>query len=157
MPRKMGIHRLYSSNPEPEYVSEVATEEELLEFCNKVREAGGANVLEALLPSEVNMPSACLIANALNFGCSVRGFYKEGDKDNFHPDGDGSYLWGMYFPRNMTDEAIEKVAAAVDCRIDRGWDGERVMVLPKHIGNAAAAFDSGDAFQEYRVTEDLDA
>jgi hypothetical protein len=39
-----------------------ATLQETLDFANKVREAGGADALDALMPSSPQEPGACLIA-----------------------------------------------------------------------------------------------
>lgn len=54
-------------------MSERATFDELLEFANKVREAGGGNPLDALMPAVPEDPSQCLIAKNLNFNCQVDG------------------------------------------------------------------------------------
>jgi hypothetical protein len=62
-----------SNRPQFTYAPiEFATEAELLEFANKIREAGGANPLDALMPSTPSDSKACLIAQALNFSCVVR-------------------------------------------------------------------------------------
>lgn len=50
---------------------EPASIEKVLEFCNAVREAGGANPLDALLPSVPAESDSCLIARNLNFSCTV--------------------------------------------------------------------------------------
>ena len=107
-----------------------ATEEEVLDFANRVREAGGANALEALLPSEPGNPESCLIANALNFGCSV-------DAVGASEEHDGESEWVMFLPANMPDEAREKIAATTGCTLD----GNGNLELPRLIGNAAHAFD----------------
>lgn len=96
-----------------------ATEEEVIEFANKIRKAGGANILDTLMPSQVSNTRHCLIANALNFSCRVITVYKlEG----------GQFKWNMILPSNLE--------LSIDC--------ERIgnaIVLPQHIGNAAHAFD----------------
>lgn len=125
----------------------VATEQELLDFANAIRKAGGANVIEALLPSKTSDPKSCLIANALNFSCYV----------DAGPDtklfASGQYRWFMYLPENMSIERARDIAKAVPGirlrHIDDGFGTSLAFSLPEHIGNAAAAFDSGDAFQEY--------
>lgn len=113
----------------------VATEEELLEFCNKVRQAGGANVLEALLPSVQQSSYSCLIANALNFGCSVSP-YMNG-------------IWLMRFPENISASQRKAISEATGLDVRPGVGKSWVMELPEHIGNAAKAFDWGLAFTEY--------
>lgn len=111
---------------------EYATEEELLEFANKVRKAGGANALDALMPSDVGIPESCLIANALNFDCRV-----EGVEDCQ----DGSHLWGMFpdVPDGLVWELARKLAEETGCRLTPAEDG---IILPARIGNAADAFDN---------------
>lgn len=47
------------------------TEQETLDFCNKVREAGGADPIDAFFPSVIGDPNSCLIANGLNFDCYI--------------------------------------------------------------------------------------
>jgi hypothetical protein len=50
---------------------ERASLEELKEFANTVREAGGGNPLDALMPAVPQDVSRCLIARNLNFNCTV--------------------------------------------------------------------------------------
>lgn len=120
----------------------VATEEELLRFANVVRQAGGANPIEALLPSRPEKPSECLIANALNFSCSVnRGAL------GYHDDS-YEFVWYMEFPYNMDEDRIREIAKGAHCRVRRPGS-QLVMQLPRHIGNAAWAFDRRLAFQDY--------
>ena len=149
-----------------ESVRSVATEEELLDFANKIRAAGGANVLEALLPSTPQDPHACLIANALNFGCRV--------------DGLNSDQWHMELPGSFDFAKAKAIADSVECKVAyvaSRYDEEKafwrsvyealdappasdaedwaedydgfVILLPEHIGNAAAAFDDGSAFVDF--------
>ncbi len=54
-------------------MAERASFEELLDFANKVRAAGGGNPLDALMPAVPEDPSQCLIAKNLNFNCVVDG------------------------------------------------------------------------------------
>lgn len=137
MPERLPLN-LYNNSHHPVEV-DVATEAELLEFANKVREAGGANILEALLPSKKGMPSTCLIANALNFSCQVKGYHD----NNRERHEDGSYLWGMFLPPNMTGAEGRKIADKLDLRYRRH---KHMIELPIHIGNAAQAFDAGLRF-----------
>lgn len=128
---------------------EYATEQELLDFANKIREAGGADVLEALMPSKPGDAEACLIANALNFGCSVRPV--RGHLPTYE---DGSSPWVMEIGGD--EDKLRELGEALDLPIvtitrsrfnystylDEYYDVD-VLALPKHIGNAAEAFDSG--------------
>lgn len=116
---------------------EVATEEELLEFANAIRAAGGADVLEALLPSVPKRAGQCLIANALNFSCEVRGL---GSETTTFDDG-VSYRWGMFLPHNITSAQLVELRKCLDDTF--------YLTLPKHVGNAAEAFDTGVAFTQY--------
>jgi hypothetical protein len=124
--------------------AEVATEEELLEFANKVRKAGGADVIEALLPSLKGAQSKCLIANALNFSCRVHGY----DRWSRWEDGSKEYRWCMELPENMDVERAEKIASEVGLEYDEEY---HCFPLPRHIGNAAYAFDLGRAFHDYAI------
>lgn len=128
-----------------------AGRDELLAYANRIREAGGANALDALLPSKPGQAHACLIANALNFGCEVRPIF---GRD--YPD--GSQPWAM---RTADDDTTRRLAKRVNGRTlwvwFDGWemtttgpsaeyedeyDRFLVLLLPKRIGNAADAFDN---------------
>lgn len=132
----------------------IATEEELLEFANSVRMAGGADIIGALLPSTPRAPGSCLIANALNFSCEVNT--SGSVEDTF---ASGAYHWYMFLPANMTTKRAHEIADLVPgVRVRRVHkSGERdlpaylALSLPEHIGNAALAFDEGTAFDNYRI------
>jgi hypothetical protein len=116
---------------------ERASFEELLEFANKVREAGGGNPLDALMPSVPEDPTACLIARNLNFNCSVAG-------------ADYGFLESLNLPLDdqwvmiVHDEDLaRKIAEAIGTtygwnKEDRDWQ----IILPKEIGRVASEFDS---------------
>lgn len=127
---------------------EVATEEELLEFANAIRAAGGADVLEALLPSVPKRAGQCLIANALNFSCEVRGL-GSGSTTTF--DDGVSYRWGMFLPHNITSAQLDALdGLEIDgVELRKCLDDTFYLTLPKHVGNAAEAFDTGVAFTQY--------
>lgn len=128
-----------------------ATEEELLAFCNLVREAGFADTLDGLLPSKTGDPSTCLIANALNFKCRVF-------PESSHPDDRTSSLWMMHLPDDTSAELYHKVLDVVGTE-HLLTDSDRLykcVPLPLLIGNCARAFDAGEAFQEY-AQEPIDA
>lgn len=114
-----------------------ATEDELLAFANKIRKAGGADALSALMPSVASSPSACLIANALNFGCSVDGGTV--GLDNIIKGPRGENRWVMHLSNDMPQRIVKKIANAVDCPLGQR---EHTILLPWHIGNAAHAFDN---------------
>jgi len=138
-----------------------ATEEELLEFANKMREAGDAKPLEALMPSVPQDEKSCLIANAVNFRSTVLPV--EGGK---WPD--GTDLWVM-IPERVGKERLAKIAEAVGCPLIEVWTPKtggwlqverpneedlnwfkmrtiEVIRLPKDIGLAANAFDQGEGW-----------
>jgi hypothetical protein len=114
-------------------VAAVATEQELLDFCNRLRRIGGADLLPALAPGRTGDAESCLIARGLNFGCTV--------------DGKGDDLWEMETYQSFTDEQVEAITALMG---DDPYSGDydcHCWTLPKHIGNAAEAFDRGLRFQ----------
>lgn len=126
---------------------EYATEDELLDFANKIRAAGGANALDALLPSDPQKPDSCLIATSLNFGCHVvaSGEVFGGSLD---VEGRDEYAWAMRLPSCFSVEESETLASAVGCEYDSFY---RKLILPRHIGNAARAFDLGKGWtRKYR-------
>lgn len=102
-----------------------ATEEEVLAFARKLREAGDGPPLDALVPSKRASAQSCLIANALNFKASV--FPMAG-------------VWVM--SPELSDEDILVLANAVGCKTMPAGN-QLVLVLPEKIGNAARAFDMG--------------
>jgi hypothetical protein len=132
-----------------------ATEEQMLEFANVVRAAGGANALEAFFPSEPENPKACLIANALNFKTSVQPLWSR-----------EHYSWMMVFPKNMAKAKVEAIAKAIQSlgyddvsyAFDHLVDGEqrKIIRLPKVIGNTADAFDNATRgwVTKYRIKEE---
>lgn len=117
-----------------------ASIEEVLEFANNVRKAGGGQLIDGLFPSIPQEPTYCLIANALNFDCEVNlsdGVWtmdiddnklgaEIGQKMNLTYD-DGSYV------DYVDDETGEEV-------ID--YEGFCSIELPHEIGIVAGAFDS---------------
>jgi hypothetical protein len=120
----------------------VATEAELLDFCNKMRAAGDADPIGSLLPSSPGNAYECLVANACNFNSTVR---PSGVRD----EDTGALNWIMYFPYNMETEHVERIAASVGCETSTHEYNGTTMRLPEHIGNAAHAFDLGLAFTDY--------
>lgn len=138
--------RKYNGKPIP-----YCTEEELLEFANKIRNAGGANIIEAFMPSVVGEPESCLIANALNFSCSVNPVHPHLPNGEFP-------AWHMMFPYRTTCDEVELIAETVGCKCPPGyWGGviDDTIILPREIGNAAQAFDEGIGWTtKYAIPED---
>lgn len=132
---------------------EVATPEELLAFANRVREAGGADVLEGLLPSRPGAAHICLLANALNFSSEIF-------PTNDPPPEGGRCHWVMRLPYETTQAQAKKIAKAVGSKLhhnkrshDFHWTSFEPLYwveLPAEIGNAADAFDAGLAFTDLR-------
>lgn len=127
----------------------VATEDELLEFANRIRSAGGGDIIDGLLPSIPGEPEACLIANALNFSCEV-------SVTDEPMTAEGGHVWYMSFTGVDHDkaQAIADVAEA-ELHVD-SFSGTYAVHLPEHIGNAADAFDAEAAFTNYHVERDDD-
>lgn len=139
----------YTTIPDGDYP--VATEEELLEFANKLREAGQADVLEALIPSKPEDPTMCLLAQALNFSCLVNvtdEVVKAADPSN--PEG-FRYTWRMVLPPGTSFEVAERLSKAVGVPLTNDYllGAYALAPLPAHIGNAADAFDLGLAFSDF--------
>lgn len=137
----------------------IATESELLEFANSVRRVGGADILEALLPSIPSDSLHCLIANALNFSCVVRGVHPRRYYES------GCPQWAM-IPHQQTNglsknDLAQEIADALG--LETIWNThdsqepathlqdffELQVILPETIGNAALAFDQRVAFQDF--------
>lgn len=120
-------------------------EQELLDIANKIRAAGSAEALEAFFPSEQGQAHACLIANALNFGCKVGGYPSVWDEKEQRytatpKNEDGSDMWTMEVPT---------AALAKRLATELGWEVVNLpgyrnhIVLPERVGNTAHAFDEG--------------
>lgn len=113
---------------------ERATLQETLDFANKVREAGGADALDALMPSSPQEPGSCLIANALNFSCEISG--AEGTF--------GKNRWAMFLEGAKAIEQARKIGKALDLKIrvyeEDSFDGAQIL-LPLEIGQVADDFD----------------
>lgn len=125
-----------------------ASNEELLKFANAVREAGGANPLEALMPAVPQESEQCLIALNLNFDCKVEGTSDQAEELGLEEFGEAfedtssSNGWSMYIggPR------AKKIARAIRKKlglkfVEREESTEIEIPLPPEIGQAAADFD----------------
>jgi hypothetical protein len=144
-------------------MSERASLEEVLEFANKVREAGGGNPLDALMPAIPEDPSACLIAKNLNFKCRVET--DEADQwimvvDSPELAGKIASTLGLDFYTQTVWEYEGRFyhtrhGGYVETKVERP-----VIVLPERIGQVASDFDEwGNALWydhisgEYRIDE----
>jgi len=121
--------------------------EELFEFANKVRAAGGGNPIDALMPAVPEDPTKCLIARNLNFNCAV-----DGTKDD---------RWKM----SLDDEAVrDRIAEALDLEVcDEYGEAEDEttlefsVILPESIGQVASDFDEAGTMYRNIVTIGEDA
>lgn len=137
---------------------EMATEQEVLEFCNAVRKAGGGSAIQGLFPSIPQKTTQCLIAKGLNFGCAV-GPYEGGME---HPDAPLANMesedvrgaagldeapWVVEFD----DPAVaRRVATELD--LFGGYAGANGMVvLPDRIAAVASTFDDAADGEEDAV------
>lgn len=122
---------------------ERASLEELREFCNTVRNAGGANPLDALLNAVPEEPNECLIARNLNFSCEVNGVSGNGySKEVLDRLGVDSSPWAMI----VTDEGLaKKISSAIDSEyktVESALDEFSYQILlPSKIGEVASQFD----------------
>lgn len=123
------------------------SEEEVLDFCNRVREAGGTDVLEALLPGDAGLGESCLIAKNLNFSCNIRpGRIPEGH-DNIDN-------WVMIIKE---EDIAKKISSAMDMEIighetSGFWPGYRLS-LPSEIAEVARNFDNLHDEVTYSISE----
>lgn len=138
-----------------------ASNDEILEFCNKVREAGGGKPLDALLPGVPEDAHSCLIANNLNFQCRVGGLEGRGVTDEDQAlirrvEGEGGRWWMTL----ENEEVRDRIAEALDLeKVDTGYYWENPyysVLLPKKIGNVAWNFDQAnqDFFYSYQKVLD---
>lgn len=125
-------------------MSNRATLDELFEFANKVREAGGGNPLDALMPAVPEDMSQCLIAKNLNFNCGV---------NSHRTSADGSPVRLRWHMSVADEETRDKIAEALGLEKYDGYEesedelGDYLalpygVVLPERIGQVAKDFDS---------------
>jgi hypothetical protein len=129
-----------------------ASLEETLEFCNKVREAGGAQPLDALCPAVPQAPSECLVARNLNFSCTVHGGDLRSSFERSAPEmykrlgtlgyESGDFVWVM----GVKDADVRnRIAESMQLPLH----GDTI-VLPAKIGAVAQAFDDALEIEEKR-------
>lgn len=124
-----------------------ATIGELREFCNIVRKAGGANVLDALLPAIPQDSSSCLIARNLNFSCQVEpcgetiaNLIPAKIKKKFN-----LYRHNPWMMVLHDEDLAERIASAIgSCVVEISLSTNNTtynIPLPYKISNCAEAFD----------------
>lgn len=116
---------------------EYASEEEVLAYVNRVREVGGGDILDALLPSEPGNANACLIARGLNFSCEVWPIYDRRNNGEW-------WGWRMEVDASIADKLIEDSELGLEYQDDirNVTYGNLIhLILPRRIGAAAQAFD----------------
>lgn len=112
-------------------MSERASLDEVLEFANRVREAGAGNPLTALMPAVPTASSQCLVAKNLNFNCRVAA------------DADTDEAWFM----EVADEGLAReIGKQLNLNVYKAgatWAGvgEWRITLPEAIGSVASDFD----------------
>lgn len=116
-----------------------ATPDEVLAFCNKVRELGHAALIDKLEPGVPKDLDSCLIARNLNFECRVQGY--------------GAY-WSMYSFQPVLMEIGKALGLETRPLPPIGQFGPQEatmyrMALPPEIRAAAIAFDRGKFPIEY--------
>lgn len=132
-------------------VTEVATIEEVTEFCNKVRVAGGANAIDSLMPGIPANSNSCLIAKNLNFNCEVEQDLNnwDGQFDKLGYDEEES-VWTMTIRGSNAVDIGKKIEKNVEDIVlysyeEHEYGGceykEAVLVIPAKIGRVANAFD----------------
>lgn len=150
-----------------------ASMKEVLEFCTKVREAGGGNPLEALMPGIPEDAKSCLIARNLNFECIVGCLYAE----NGETVSDVNAIRtaneerarkhsGAWFMTLEDKETRDRIAASLELQSVNLFCRKRFpsdpkthfysVLLPLEIGNVAANFDSVGAMLENERESELD-
>lgn len=107
-----------------EAIANRASVREVIEFANKVRKAGGGDIINSLMPSCPEDQNSCLIANALNFDCEIVPQNKE---------------WHMVV---HDPEIGENIAKELDLPYYFISETSVSITLPKEIGYVAKAFDS---------------
>jgi hypothetical protein len=136
-------------------MAERATLQELLDFANKVREAGGGNPISALMPAVPEDETQCLIAKNLNFNCVVDGGLSdrdelvEGRKQNVDE-------WMMTVDDKDVRDRIA-TALGLDSVDYTEWDSDKVqygIILPPEISQIAVDFDRWHYAVDFEYPDD---
>lgn len=111
------------------------SQEQVLEFCNKIRKAGGADVLPSLLPGIPMNSNGCLIANNLNFDCSIG---PSGISNDF-----GNWVMTIEGDRHIeiSNKISEELNMPIACREDSDFSQSTTLKLPYELGEIAYQFD----------------
>ena len=114
-------------------MTKCASPEELLEFINKVREAGGSYPLEALMPGVPLDGTNCLLARNLDFNCAVYNTNTEQDQ----------VIWCMWFGNEALRDRIAEKLNLGKTNLSQGSLDNIIfgVILPPEIGLVAEYFD----------------
>lgn len=123
----------------------VATIAELTDFANKVREAGGGNPLDALMPAVPEDQEQCLIAKNLNFNCEVN---TEGPG--------GSWIMVLAGDMETRDKIAEKLGLKKYDWEQNPGELQYSVILPAAIGRVADEFDNWAEACTYEEYWDID-
>jgi hypothetical protein len=144
---------------------------EVLDFCNRVRAAGGAKALDALMPGVPSDSSSCLIARNLNFQCEVQPCHSHISKKNQPVAAAYSDNEAMWFMRVEDEKTRHRIARELDLPLmqfqgtpclkpsDEAGGAAvwkfvgppyEAILLPREIGRTAAAFDA-DQYDELQA------
>lgn len=149
-------HRMILSFGGGGHTTDVATEEELLDFANQVRAAAGADLLEALLPGRISRANSCLVATNLNFKCSVETYrprQRAAAGAIIERWRSGAWKWVMYpYSPQVAFELSQKLDLELVATPNKFGGGvSQGVLLPEPIGNAARAFDMHAAFTNLQI------
>jgi hypothetical protein len=110
--------------------------QDLLKFCNEVREAAGVeqvDVLDALFPAVPQDKNTCIVALNLNFNCMVYNYDLYNVPWEEQP-------WGMFIEdAEIRDRIAEKLG--LEIMQDEGYQDRIGIVLPDWVGRIAFDFD----------------
>lgn len=100
-------------------------ESEVLDFCNKVREIGGADILDSLLPGTPGQKNTCLIARNLNFNCRIMPLGSHNDP----------YSW-------VIEISDSNIATKIANEMELEYLYEGAIKLPLALAEVAIKFDN---------------
>ena len=142
-------------------VTKRASFDELLAFANQVRELGGGESLNALMPAVPMDMKQCLIAKNLNFRCQVFAVSNFDEPEyraievcecsNDECDSSQGSVWGMYFTdpelrdtiatgMGLPTQDVSPESMLKDFYV-KNSPSLYAMILPAAIGKCAADFD----------------
>lgn len=147
--------------------------DQVLDVCNRVRKAGGAEPLAALMPGVPELERECLIAVNLNFDSMVMPSTAAGDATTrttiwSYPDGEKAWFMVLGAPERAQPQHRESVKLAQEIGKALDWPLVGIpwlhaaptggppyfyaetnvlmaaLLLPREFGRVAAAFDGQD-------------